>query len=85
MPTLGTADALTVPPQVRGISRKGKEFFRFNTQLTEQIRRVDIFDKNIWTTGEFVSNHFIEGKDESLFVCPDRITDSEVRSHGHDA
>ncbi len=65
-------------PQIRGLNKKGKEFFRFNTQLTETIRRVDIFGKNIWSAGEYVHNHFIEGKDKALYLCPDRINAAEV-------
>ncbi|GIL85198.1 hypothetical protein Vretimale_10813 [Volvox reticuliferus] len=64
--------------QIRGLNKKGKEFFRFNTQLTETIRRVDVFEKNIWSAGEYVHNHFIEGKDKALYLSPDRINDAEV-------
>ncbi|GLC59925.1 hypothetical protein PLESTB_001554700 [Pleodorina starrii] len=64
--------------QIRGLSKKGKEFFKFNTQLTETIRRVDVFEKNIWSAGEYVHNHFIEAKDKALYLCPDRINDAEV-------
>ncbi|KXZ55148.1 hypothetical protein GPECTOR_3g298 [Gonium pectorale] len=64
--------------QIKGVNKKGKEFFRFNTQLTETIRRVDIFEKNIWSAGEYVHNHFIEGKDKALYLCPDRINAAEV-------
>eukprot|EP00198_Chlamydomonas_reinhardtii_P000372 XP_001689707.1 bardet-biedl syndrome 7 protein [Chlamydomonas reinhardtii] len=64
--------------QIKGVNKKGKEFFRFNTQLTETIRRVDVFEKNIWSAGEYVHNHFIEAKDKALYLCPDRINDAEV-------
>lgn len=64
--------------QIKGTSRKGKDFFKFNSQLTETIRKVDIYEKNIWSAGEYVHNHFIEGKDKALYLCPDRINDAEV-------
>lgn len=64
--------------QVRGISRKGKEFFNFNTQVTESITKVDVFDKSIWSSAEYVHNHYIEGKDKAFYLCPDRINDAEV-------
>lgn len=64
--------------QIKGMSRKGKEFFKFNSQLTETIRKVDIYDKNIWSAGEYVHNHFIEGKEQALYLCPDKINDAEV-------
>ncbi len=31
-----------VRPQIKGISKKGKEFFKFNTQITETIKKVDL-------------------------------------------
>ncbi|PNH08710.1 Bardet-Biedl syndrome 7 protein [Tetrabaena socialis] len=64
--------------KIKGVNKKGKEFFKFNTQLTETIRRVDISEKNIWSAGEYVHNHFIEGRDKALYLCPDRINDAEV-------
>ena len=83
-PWCATAYMRGRPVQVRGISKKGKEFFRFNTQVTETIKRVDIHDKDIWTAGEYVHNHYIEGKDQSFFLCPDRINAAEVGgSWGH--
>ncbi|KAG2493069.1 hypothetical protein HYH03_008732 [Edaphochlamys debaryana] len=69
---------LAAGSQIKGVNKKGKEFFRFNTQLTETIRRVDIFEKNIWSAGEYVHNHFIEGRDKALYLCPDRINDATV-------
>mmetsp|Transcript_18765 Transcript_18765/g.40356 ORF Transcript_18765/g.40356 Transcript_18765/m.40356 type:complete len:735 (+) Transcript_18765:308-2512(+) len=63
---------------IKGYSRKGKEFFKFNTQLTEALRKVHVFEKNIWLAAEYVHNHYIEGKDKAFYLCPDRINDSEV-------
>ncbi|GAX76228.1 hypothetical protein CEUSTIGMA_g3672.t1 [Chlamydomonas eustigma] len=61
-----------------GISRKGKEFFKFNTQITETISKVDVADKNIWSSGEYIHNMYIEGKDHAFYLCPDRINHAEV-------
>lgn len=63
---------------IKGMSKKGKEFFKFNTQLTEALSRVDVFDKNIWSAGEYVHNHFIEGREKAFYLAPDRINDAEV-------
>lgn len=65
--------------QIRGTNNKGKDFFRFNTQLTETIRKVSVLDKHIWSAGEYVHNHFIEGKDNAFYLSPDRINDAAVR------
>ncbi|MEW5302522.1 MAG: hypothetical protein WDW36_005300 [Sanguina aurantia] len=63
---------------IRGTNNKGKDFFRFNTQLTETIRKVSVLDKHIWSAGEYVHNHFIEGKDNAFYLSPDRINDAAV-------
>ena len=36
--------------QIRGINKKGAEFFKVITNLTEVIRNVEIDDKTIWTS-----------------------------------
>ncbi|KAL6757581.1 bardet-biedl syndrome 7 protein [Haematococcus lacustris] len=63
---------------VKGLSRKGKEFFRFDTSITESIRKVSVHDKLIWTSAEYVHNQFVEGKDKAFYLAPDRINDAEV-------
>ena len=64
--------------QISGISKVGKEFFKFNTQLTESITKVHVFEKSIWSSAEYVHNEYLEGKDKAFFLCPDRINDAEV-------
>ncbi|GFH06074.1 Bardet-Biedl syndrome 7 protein, partial [Haematococcus lacustris] len=70
---------LPTPQQkVKGLSRKGKEFFRFDTSITESIRKVSVHDKLIWTSAEYVHNQFVEGKDKAFYLAPDRINDAEL-------
>eukprot|EP00201_Polytomella_parva_P019649 CAMPEP_0175047856 /NCGR_PEP_ID=MMETSP0052_2-20121109/5842_1 /TAXON_ID=51329 ORGANISM="Polytomella parva, Strain SAG 63-3" /NCGR_SAMPLE_ID=MMETSP0052_2 /ASSEMBLY_ACC=CAM_ASM_000194 /LENGTH=619 /DNA_ID=CAMNT_0016311807 /DNA_START=124 /DNA_END=1979 /DNA_ORIENTATION=- len=64
--------------QVKGVSRKGKEFFKFNTQLMESIQHIDVYEKSLWTSGEYGFNHFFDGKDKDFFLSPDRINAAEV-------
>ncbi|KAG1679963.1 hypothetical protein FOA52_007027 [Chlamydomonas sp. UWO 241] len=64
--------------QIRGVSKKGKEFFRFNTQLTEAITQVDVADLAIWSSAEYVHNMYIEGRDKAFYLCPDRINAATV-------
>lgn len=40
--------------------------------------QVDVYEKNIWSSAEYVHNHFIEGKDKAFYLAPDRINDAEV-------
>jgi hypothetical protein len=64
--------------QILGMSKKGKEFFKFNTQVTEAITKVDVCDLNIWSSAEYVHNWYIEGKDKAFYLCLDRINHAEV-------
>lgn len=64
-----------VSSQIRGVTKKGKEFFRFDTNLTEEIRLVRVKDVNIFTAGEFSFCRFVESKDVGFMMAPDRIND----------
>ena len=132
---------LSLPFQIIGISKKGKEFFKFNTQVsfgregdpplgqrgvrirqvedgtreaaviripplryphtlicnagalrppppppspqvTESITKVDVADRDIWSSAEYVHNQYEEGRDKAFYLCPDRINHAEVRGGG---
>jgi len=60
---------------VRAYTRKGKEFLRFNTNLTEPIRSMWVGEDDIHTTGEFMYNQFLNCKDTYFFISNDRIND----------
>eukprot|EP00983_Pelagomonas_calceolata_P132056 1161833-Pelagomonas_calceolata.AAC.15 len=34
---------------------------------------VNVFNSDLWTAGEYVYNHFVEGIDKDCFLAPDRI------------
>ncbi|KAI8469474.1 MAG: hypothetical protein J3K34DRAFT_522137 [Monoraphidium minutum] len=63
---------------IRGMTKKGKEFFRFTTSLTEPIARLAVTDRDVWASCEFVHSHFIEARDKGLYLAPDRILAAEV-------
>ena len=60
---------------VRAYTKKGKEFLRFNTNLTEPIRSMWVGEEDIHTGGEFMYNTFINCKDTYFFMSSDRIND----------
>jgi Bardet-Biedl syndrome 7 protein len=60
---------------IRGVTRKGKEFFRFNTDGAEVLRGLHVEDTKIWTSGEYIFNYYIDTKDAGHFVSRDRIND----------
>lgn len=57
------------------MTKKGKEFFRLDSNLTEDIRLVRVKDANIFTAGEFAFCRFVESKDVDFLMASDRIND----------
>ena len=39
---------------------------------------MNVFNKDLWTAGEYIYNHFIEGVDKDCFLAPDRINAAQV-------
>lgn len=66
---------VAVAQTIKGISRKGKEFFVFDTNLSETLSGLYVQDTRIWSTGEFVYNVFDNARDKHFYMAPDRIND----------
>ena len=49
---------------IKGITKKGKEFFKFGANLTEDIKSMAVLNKEgkIFTGGDFLYNEFVECK-----------------------
>ena len=60
---------------IRGVTRKGKEFFRFNTDGAETLRGLHVEDTKIWTSGEYMFNYYIDTKDAGYYMSRDRVND----------
>ena len=65
--------------QIRAYTRKGKEFLKIKTNLSETIQSLFVDETTIWTCGEFILNIY-EGvstsvKDAGFVMCPDRVHD----------
>ena len=60
---------------VRAYTKKGKEFLRFNTNLTEPIKSMWVGEEEIHTGGEFMYNEFVNCKDTYFYISNDRIND----------
>ncbi|KAF0696298.1 Aste57867_12931 [Aphanomyces stellatus] len=61
--------------QVVGYTKKGKEFFKFPTNLSETINRVFAYDAKLWLATDYIYNHFESGVDKEFSMCQDRIND----------
>ncbi|OQS03872.1 hypothetical protein THRCLA_03847 [Thraustotheca clavata] len=73
----GTTDKAFVSSgqQVIGYNKKGKEFFKFQSNLSETINRVFTYDSQLWTATDYVYNQFENGQDKYFYMCQDRIND----------
>ena len=60
---------------IRGVTRKGKEFFRFTTDGAEPLRGLHVEDVKIWTSGEYMYNYYVDTKDAGYYMARDRIND----------
>jgi len=63
---------------IRGTNKKGKEFFRFATNLTERINKVIVADSDMWLAGEYNFNQYLDCKDRHFYMSPDRINDMRL-------
>jgi Bardet-Biedl syndrome 7 protein len=66
--------------RITGLSKKGKEFLKFNSNLTETIHTMFVEDVKMWTGGEFAYNMFENGKDVNFYTSTDRINALTVES-----
>ena len=64
--------------EVRGVNRKGKEFFKFTTNLTETIRNIHVEGVSIFAAGEYVANQYEDCADAHFFMSNDRVNDMSV-------
>jgi len=62
---------------LKGLTKKGKEFFRFNANLSEDVKAmvVNNVDGKIYTGGNRLYHEFVDCKDANYSTLPDVIND----------
>ncbi|CAK9106150.1 unnamed protein product [Durusdinium trenchii] len=60
---------------IHGFTRKGKEFVKIKTNLTETIHHLFVEENMIWTGGEYILNIYDNCKDYGFVMTKDRIND----------
>jgi len=58
---------------IHGFTRKGKEFVKIKTNLTETINHLFVEENMIWTGGEYIMNIYDQCKDFGFVMVKDRI------------
>ncbi|CAM9601029.1 unnamed protein product, partial [Chrysoparadoxa australica] len=56
-----------------GLSKKGKEFFKLTSSLSETIHTMAVGQTQIWTGCEYIYNMYDDGEDAGFVMCPDRV------------
>jgi len=69
---------------IKGVTKKGKEFFKLETSHTETIKSLHVAGQNLWSAGEYILNCYasVSNKilDRYFYICEDRINDMVVAS-----
>ncbi|XP_072170884.1 BBSome complex member BBS7-like [Diadema setosum] len=61
--------------EVKGFTKKGKQFLGFDTNLTESIKTMWVCGSHLFLGGSYIFNHYVDCKDENYYLCSDRIND----------
>ncbi|XP_029844333.2 Bardet-Biedl syndrome 7 protein homolog [Ixodes scapularis] len=64
--------------EVCGYTRKGKQFLKFDTNITDTIRCMSVCGNDLMVCGEYVYNHYFECQDKNYFLSGGRINDMIV-------
>ncbi|KAF2360801.1 Quinoprotein alcohol dehydrogenase-like superfamily [Trinorchestia longiramus] len=61
--------------EVRGYTKKGKQFLGFDTNLAEEIQSMHVSGSDLLVCGNYVYSHFKDCQDANDYLCPDKIAD----------
>eukprot|EP00045_Choanoeca_perplexa_P009251 m.88255 g.88255 ORF g.88255 m.88255 type:complete len:717 (-) comp14819_c1_seq1:356-2506(-) len=64
--------------EVKGFSKKGKNFYNITTMLTEPIRSMALSDHNIRVSGEHVYSHYVDNVDQHHYMSLETVNDMLV-------
>jgi Bardet-Biedl syndrome 7 protein len=59
--------------RIVGVTKKGKEFFKLTSSLTETIQNIGVEDTRIWTGCENIYNLYDNGVDTGFYISKDTI------------
>ncbi|CAL9706501.1 unnamed protein product [Knipowitschia caucasica] len=67
--------------QVRGFSKKGKQFLTFDANLTENINAMHVSGSDLFVCASYIYNHYLDCKDQDYFLSGDKINDITFLSY----
>lgn len=61
--------------EIKGYSKKGKQFLSFDTNLTEPIQSMFVEGSDLFLCGNYIYNHYHDCRDQNYYLAPDKIND----------
>uniref|UniRef100_A0A2K6FS95 Bardet-Biedl syndrome 7 n=1 Tax=Propithecus coquereli TaxID=379532 RepID=A0A2K6FS95_PROCO len=61
--------------EIRGFTKRGKQFLSFETNLTESIKAMHISGSDLFLSASYIYNHYCDCKDQHYYLCGDKIND----------
>ncbi|KAG2393054.1 hypothetical protein C9374_009631 [Naegleria lovaniensis] len=58
---------------VKGVTKKGKEFYRLDSNISEDATRMVIRVPGLWMGGNYILYHYVDSVEKGFYMCPDRI------------
>lgn len=61
--------------EVRGFTKKGKQFLSFEANLTESINAMRVSGADLFVCASYIYNHYCDCKDQDYYLSGDKIND----------
>ncbi|XP_036170891.1 Bardet-Biedl syndrome 7 protein isoform X1 [Myotis myotis] len=61
--------------EIRGFTKRGKQFLSFETNLTESIKAMHISGSDLLLSASYIYSHYCDCKDQHYYLSGDRIND----------
>lgn len=61
--------------EVRGFTKKGKQFLSFEANLTESINAMHVSGADLFVCASYIYNHYCDCKDQDYYLSGDKIND----------
>ncbi|KAF0980758.1 hypothetical protein FDP41_013241 [Naegleria fowleri] len=58
---------------VKGVTKKGKEFYRLDSNISEDATRMVIRVPGLWIGGNYILYHYVDSVEKGFYMSPDRI------------
>ncbi|XP_030047637.1 BBSome complex member BBS7 [Microcaecilia unicolor] len=66
---------VAIGSEIRGFTKRGKQFLSFETNLTESIKAMHISGADLFLCASYIFNHYCDCKDQHYYLSGDKIND----------